>query len=431
MDNLSRVLREHAEPLPDADSDAFARLFDRFGKARVVLIGESSHGTHEFYRARAAITRRLISHHGFSIVAVEADWPDADKVDRCVRGRDSGGWHETAFTRFPTWMWRNTDVQAFARWLHGHNQTLPAQQRVEFRGLDVYSLRSSIREVLGYLEDTDPSMARDARQRYACLTPWHNDPALYGHFTERRGMSTCESEVVEQLRQLLDQRLAWMGTDSEALFNATQNARVIRAAEQYYRAMYRGSTASWNLRDRHMFETLQAVRSREGRDTKAVVWAHNSHVGDARATQMGDSGQLTLGQLCRETCGADCVLIGMGTDQGTVAAASDWDSPMRIQTVVPALPQSWERAFVEAGPTPALYDWLDNPPLRQALSARLLERAIGVIYQPRTERQSHYFESTLSEQFDAWLWFAHTQAVTPLAAEASSSHEQDTFPFGT
>ena len=432
MDNLSTILKDNAEPLPDADSEHFAALFDRFGQARVVLIGEASHGTHEFYQARAAITRRLVTHHGFTIVAVEADWPDADQIDRCVRGRDQGDWHEAAFTRFPTWMWLNTEVQRFTRWLTKHNQTLTPDERVEFRGLDVYSLRSSIREVLGYLEDTDTTMAREARQRYACMTPWHNDPALYGHFTERRGMATCESEVLEQLQQLLSQRLASMGQDGEALFNATQNARVIHAAEQYYRAMYRGSTTSWNLRDRHMFETLQVVRSRLGRNAKAIVWAHNSHIGDARATQMGDSGQLTLGQLSREAWGEDVVLIGMGTDHGTVAAASDWDGPMQIKKVRPALRHSWERACVEAGHSQALYDWHDDnrQALRSALSTRLLERAIGVIYRPQTERQSHYFEATLSDQFDAYLWFAQTRAITPLATEHSTSHEQDTFPFG-
>jgi erythromycin esterase-like protein len=432
MATLSAILNDNAEPLPDIDSEHFAALFDRYGDAQVVLIGEASHGTHEFYQARAAITRRLVMRHGFTVVAVEADWPDADQIDRCVRGRDKGGWQDAAFSRFPTWMWRNTDVQAFARWLNEYNQRLAPERRAEFRGLDVYSLRSSIREVLDYLENTEPSLAREARQRYACLTPWHDDPALYGHYTERGGMANCESAVLEQLQTLLNQRLRLMGQDDEALFNATQNARVIHAAEQYYRAMYHGNTASWNLRDRHMFETLQALHSRLDRNARVIVWAHNSHVGDARATQMGDSGQLTLGQLCREVYGDDAVLIGMGTDQGTVAAADDWDGPMQIKTVQPALAHSWERAFVEAGHPQALLDWRDanRQALREALSGRLLERAIGVIYRPQTERQSHYYQAALSEQFDAYLWFARTQAITPLAGGHSSSHEEDTFPFG-
>lgn len=432
MDTLVSALKAHAEPLPDPDSADFAALFDRYADAQVVLIGEASHGTHEFYQARAAITRHLIAHHGFSVVAVEADWPDADQIDRCVRGREPAHWHDAAFSRFPTWMWRNTDVQAFARWLFEYNQTQAATQRVEFRGLDVYSLRSSIREVLGYLQDTDPTMAREARERYACLLPWHDEPALYGHFTEVGGMATCEEAVLEQLQALLGQRLTAMEHDGEALFNATQNARVVHAAEQYYRAMYRGSRESWNLRDRHMFETLQALRSRQERDAKVVVWAHNSHIGDARATEMGDSGQLTLGQLCREAFGRAAVLIGMGTDHGSVAAADDWDQPMRIKQVVPALPRSWERACAEADIPRALYDWRDgdHAALREAVSDRRLERAIGVIYRPQTERQSHYFDATLSEQFDAWLWFAETRAITALNTTQSSSHEEDTFPFG-
>ncbi|WP_434597520.1 erythromycin esterase family protein [Pseudomonas sp. R4-83] len=432
MDTLVSTLNEYAEPLPDVGSDAFADLFDRYADAQVVLIGEASHGTHEFYKARAAITRHLIAHHGFTIVAVEADWPDADQIDRCVRGRSKGAWHDAAFARFPTWMWRNTDVQAFTRWLQQYNQAQPAEQRVEFRGLDVYSLRSSIREVLGFLQDADPAMAREAQQRYACLNPWHDDPALYGHFTEVGGMATCERAVLEQLQALLNERLSLMENDGEALFNATQNARVVRAAEQYYRAMYRGSRESWNLRDRHMFETLQALRMRQAHEAKVIVWAHNSHIGDARATQMGDSGQLTLGQLCRQAFGADAVLIGMGTDQGSVAAADDWDAPMQIKNVLPALPRSWERACVEAAYPRALYDWraADHAELREALTRRLLERAIGVIYRPQTERQSHYFDATLSEQFDAYLWFAQTTAITPLSSPGSSSHEEDTFPFG-
>lgn len=430
MENLIDVLRDSAEPITDIESEQFAAMFDRFGDAQIVLIGEASHGTHEFYQARAAITRRLVTHHGFSIVAAEADWPDADQIDRCVRRRANGTWHESAFSRFPTWMWRNTDVQAFTRWLFEFNRNQSPERRVEFRGLDVYSLRSSMREVLGYLEKIDPVMAREARQRYACLTPWHDDPALYGHFTEIGGMDTCEAVVLEQLQVLLNQRLSLIEKDGEALFNATQNARVVHAAEQYYRAMYRGSRESWNLRDRHMFATLQALRTRH--HAKVVVWAHNSHIGDARATRMGDEGQLTLGQLCREAFRQDAVLIGMGTDRGTVAAADDWDEPMQIKNIVPALPRSWERAFVESGQPQAFFDWHDDsrPALRAALSTRLLERAIGVIYRPQTERQSHYFDAVLGEQFDAYLWFARTRSITPLTTEHSSSHEEDTFPFG-
>lgn len=430
--DIADVLRRHAEPLPAEATPAFGEMFDRFGDARVVLIGESSHGTHDFYRIRAAITRRLIEHHGFNIVAVEADWPDASQIDRCVRDLGPSAWKKQAFARFPTWMWRNTDVQQFAGWLRHHNRALPTEQRVEFRGLDVYSLRHSIDEVLSYLDMTSPQMARDARRRYGCLTPWHDDPALYGHFTERGNLATCEEAVVEQLNSLLAERLDPLIADDEAFFNATQNARVVRAAEQYYRAMYRGAKSSWNLRDRHMFDTLQTLLEHRGPEARAVVWAHNSHIGNAGATRMGWEGEFNIGQLCRLAYGREAVLLGMGTDRGSVAAADDWNSPMKIKQVVPALAGSWEREFLAAGIPASLTDWRTHPheALLQALSEPLLERAIGVIYRPQTERQSHYFEAVLAEQFDAWLWLEQTEAVTPLPAPHTLEQEEDTFPFG-
>ncbi|HJR30920.1 MAG TPA: erythromycin esterase family protein, partial [Pseudomonas sp.] len=428
----AEVLRRYSEPLPARDSPEFGALFDRFGDASVVLIGEASHGTQDFYQTRAAITRRLIEQHGFGIVAVEADWPDAGQIDRCVRDLGRSAWKKQVFARFPTWMWRNTAVQTFTRWLHHHNRGLTPDQRVEFRGLDVYSMRHSIDEVLSYLDKTDPQLAKEARHRYSCLTPWHDDPALYGHFAERGNLATCEDAVVEQLHVLLGERLDPMVADDEAFFSATQNARVVRAAEQYYRAMYRGSTASWNLRDRHMFDTLQTLMAHRGAGAKAVVWAHNSHIGNAAATQMGWEGQFNIGQLCRTAYGSKAVLIGMGTDHGTVAAADDWDEPMQIKQVNPALADSWEQLFLQAGVPAALLDWRTSPSeeLLDVLAESLLERAIGVIYRPGTERQSHYFQAVLAEQFDAYIWIEKTHAVSPLPAPEFIEHEEDTFPFG-
>ncbi|WP_263147535.1 erythromycin esterase family protein [Pseudomonas sp. RIT-PI-AD] len=431
-EELAAVLRAHAEPLPALEDPAFGELFDRFGDARVVLIGEASHGTAEFYRTRAAITRRLIKRHGFSIVAVEADWPDAGQVDRHVRDLGPSSWHEQAFARFPSWMWRNAEMAEFSRWLRGHNRALAPGERVEFRGLDLYSMRNSISEVLRYLDATDPEHAHQARQRYACLTPWQDDPALYGHFVERVGEPSCEQAVVEQLQHLLAQRLERCAQDDEALFDATQNARVVHAAERYYRAIYRASTSSWNLRDQHMFDTLEALLEHRGPDAKAVVWAHNSHIGNAAATAMGWEGEFNLGQLCRNAWDRGAVLIGMGTDRGQVAAADDWDGEMHVKQVLRALPDSWERRFLQAGVPASLTDWRDpqREILREALSLVLLERAIGVIYRPETERASHYFEAVLAEQFDAYLWLEKTHAVTPLHTTGSRSHEEDTFPFG-
>ena len=431
-EHIQASLRQYSEPLPALDTDAFGELFDRYGDARVVLIGEASHGTSEFYRTRAAITRRLIERHGFSIVAVEADWPDAAQVDRCVRDLPSGPTQAQAFARFPSWMWRNAEVVEFSRWMHGHNRRLAPADRVEFRGLDVYSMRSSIGEVLSYLDINDPDMAREARRRYGCLTPWQDEPALYGHFVERDGVSPCEEAVVAQLHSLLGDRLEGCASAEEALFNATQNARVVLAAEQYYRAMYRGTQASWNLRDKHMFDTLQLLLAHRGLNAKAIVWAHNSHIGNAGATAMGWRGEFNIGQLCRTAYARAAVSIGMSTDRGQVAAADDWDSPMQVKTVLPAREDSWERQFRDAGVSASLTDWRapERGELRRVLAQPLLERAIGVIYRPDTERQSHYFEAVLSEQFDALVWIENTKAVTPLAVGETPSHEEGTFPFG-
>ncbi|WP_182375031.1 erythromycin esterase family protein [Pseudomonas putida] len=432
--DIAPVLHQYAEPLPDLDTPAFAALFDRFADARVILLGEASHGSSEFYRARAAITRRLIEQHGFNIVAVEADWPDAGHVDQYVRGLAHSAWKRHIFSRFPTWMWRNNEVKAFAQWLHGHNRLLPTDHRVEFRGLDVYSLRNSIHEVLAYLDRVDPHLAHEARRRYGCLTPWQDDPALYGHFVERGGVMPCEQPVIQQLNVMLAEQLSGLVRNDEAFFNATQNARVIIAAEQYYRAIYRGSTASWNLRDRHMFDTLRALLEHRGPHAKAVVWAHNSHIGNAGATEMGWKGQFTIGQLCRSAFGHDAVLIGMATDRGQVAAADDWDGDMQIKEIRPSRSDSWEHQFRLAGVPASLSDWRDpqRKALRHVLSTALLERAIGVIYRPESERLSHYFEAVLAEQFDALLWFEQTQPVTalPLPKQQHLEPEDETYPFG-
>jgi len=429
---LVALLRAHAIALPSIDDPHFADHFERFADARVVLIGEASHGTSEFYRARAAITRRLIERHGFNIVAVEADWPDAAQIDRHVRQRQPATWVEDSFKRFPAWMWRNREVADFTRWLRRHNDALPTERRVEFRGLDVYSLGASIREVLSYLDQVDPAAASAARRRYGCLSPWHEEPASYGH-NVMLGQPSCEQAVTEQLSALLAQRLEYMGRDDGDFFDAERNARVVMAAEHYYRAMYRGSTESWNLRDRHMFDTLRALLEHRGKGARAVVWAHNSHIGNAAATSMGWGGEFNIGELCRTAFGREAVLIGMTTDRGEVAAADNWDEPMQIKQVLASRPDSWERLFLQAGHPASLTVWRDDNcrELRQALARPRLERAIGVIYRPQTERQSHYFRAILAEQFDALLWLEQTTAVTPIGPrEMDETTVPDTYPFG-
>jgi len=430
VDTLVAALRHHAEPLPAPEErDAFGAFFDRFGDARIVLLGEATHGTSEFYSARAAITRRLINHHGFNLVAVEADWPDAAQIDAYVRHHAPRPRRGDTFVRFPTWMWRNAEVLAFADWMRGHNEVLPAHARASFHGLDVYSLSESIHAVLAYLDRVDPQAAADARRRYGCLMPWQDEPAHYGRAVVHGHRDSCEDAVVAQLGSLLDRRLAYLREDGEEWFDAYQNARIVRAAERYYRAMYKSSIESWNLRDRHMFDTLQALMAHKGDGAKAVVWAHNSHVGNAAATAMGWQGEFNIGELCRTAYGDEAVAIGFGTDTGTVAAASDWGADMQIKTVRPARTDSYEHAFRQTGIARSLTDWRHKPELADLLREPKLERAIGVIYRPETERTSHYFEAVLSEQFDAYAWFEQTKAVTPLGHERPHG-APETWPFG-
>src|SRR3954471_2541487 len=434
-ETVPEAIRRVAEPLPEIESDEFGRLADRVADTRVVLIGEASHGTDEFYRARARLTRRLVEAHGFTIVAAEADWPDAARIDRYVRGREDGPRaEERAFDRFPTWMWRNTAVRAFVDWLHRHNRGVddPAR-RTGFYGLDLYSLNASVRAVLDFLGREDPELARLARERYACLTPWQRDPAAYGRAAMRAGFQACEQKVVTMLQDLMRQRIDSFPYFSDEAVDTRMNARVVADAERYYRIMYYGSAESWNLRDTHMLETLEGLLEARGPASKAVVWAHNSHIGNAAATEMGVvREELNIGQLCRERFGDEAALIGMGTDRGTVAAASDWDEPMEVKRVRPALRDSCERLSRESGIPAFLLELREgraDPELRPRLLRPRLERAIGVIYRPETERWSHYFEATLPRQFDLYLWFEETQAVTPLGAEQTQG-VPETYPFG-
>ena len=343
-------MRVAAEPLPDPEDPAFGASFDRFAGARVVLLGEASHGTSEFYRARAAITRRLIEHHGFTIVAVEADWPDAASIDRHVRGRPAPGHAEAPFRRSPGWMWRNTDVVDFVGWLRNWNAVRPRDRQVGFYGLDLYNMSASMEAVLGYLDQVDPEAAAVARRRYGCLAPWAETPKVYGRMALTHGHAFCEEGVIKVLRDLLQNRAAYADSDAESFLDAEASARLVRDAEAYYRAVYHGGSESWNLRDTHMFKTLCALLEARGPGAKAVVWAHNSHIGDAAATDMGrERGELNIGQLCRERFGVEAALIGFGTHAGTVACAENWDEPMQVKQVNPSRPDSYERLAHETG----------------------------------------------------------------------------------
>ena len=418
-ETVATLIRETAHPFADIGSADLGPLLERLAGARVVCIGEASHGTSEFYRMRARITQALVERHGFDIVAIEGDWPDVACVDHLVRGIEDGRLPQAEpFARFPTWMWRNQETVGFLRWLQRCNAERRGQRRAAgFYGLDLYSMFTSIRAVLDYLDRVDPAAARVARQRYGCLTPWEHDPQAYGGAAVSGRYRVCEREVVAILGDLLAKRIEYAEQGPGRFFDATRNATLVTNAEQYYRAMYYGGDASWNLRDRHMFETLEALLSFHGPSSKAVVWEHNSHLGDARATEMGVRGQLNVGQLCREQFGERTYLIGCGTDHGTVAAAHDWDGAMDVMRVRPAHPESYERLCHDSS-VPAFILPLREPD-REEIHAELLaprlERAIGVIYRPDTELQSHYFHASLPLQFDAWIWLDETRAVHPVS----------------
>ena len=415
---------------------------DLIGDARFVLLGEASHGTHEFYRERARITQRLIDEKGFAAVAVEADWPDAYRVNRYVRGAgdDVDAVEALAdFRRFPRWMWRNTEVVEFVDWLRAHNDALPPNaERTGFYGLDLYSLHASMKAVLQYLEQVDPDAARRARARYACFDHFGPDPQIYGFIAATDLDKSCKDQVVSQLVELRRRAAEYARRDGsiaeDELFYAEQNARLVKNAEEYYRSMFFEEVSSWNLRDGHMVETLEALVAhlgRQGRRAKVVVWAHNSHLGDARATEMGRRGELNVGQLVREKYGRDAVLIGFTTDHGTVTAASDWEESLSASASGRRLPAAMRRCSTRAYAARFLLTWRGDRALSEALREPRLERAIGVIYRPETERMSHYFQARLSEQFDAVLHFDETRAVEPLeyTAEWEAGELPETFPF--
>lgn len=336
------------------------------------------------------------------------------------------------FSRFPTWMWRNTDVEAFIGFLRVHNSTKPAAEKVGFYGLDLYNMIASMAAVLAYLDGVDPEAAAAAREHYACLSPWSAQPAAYGQASLTEGYALCEVPVTRILVDLLKKERQYAEADTGQFFDAAQNARLVADAERYYRAMYFGANLSWNERDRHMFETLQNILAQAGPAGKAIVWAHNSHIGDARFTDMGwERGELNIGQLCRQAYGDNAALIGFGTNAGTVAAASDWDGPMEIKTVRQSRPDSYEALCHAVGMDRFLLDLRagEHNDLRHLLAQARLERYIGVIYRPETERWSHYSLATLPEQYDAFAWFDETHAVEPLPTTVTTG-EDETYPFG-
>jgi erythromycin esterase-like protein len=437
--DIVQIVRRHAISL-DIETAA-THLIDVIDpRVTLVLIGEATHGTHEFYRIRADLTRALIEHRGFTCVAAEADWPDAYRANRWVRllGRDHGAEDALGdFTRFPRWMWRNREVVRFLRWLRAENAGRAADMRVGFYGLDLYSLHRSMARVVDYLDKVNPTAAARARRGYACFDVFGDDIQLYGYAASLNLERSCQDEVVEQLVDLRRRAAEYAARDgriaADEYFVAEQNARVVRDAEAYYRAMFRGGAESWNLRDRHMMATLEALIEHTGRPNRAartVVWAHNSHLGDARATGLAALGELNVGQLARERFGDACCAIGMTTHDGEVTAAHEWDQPAALRTVLPSWSGSFERLFHDIG-LPSFALRLSVQELRLALGGPRLERAIGVLYRPETERASHYFSARLPEQFDLVVHIDRTRALEPL--EEWGRHEVDlpeTYPTG-
>lgn len=444
-DDVLRTITDSAIRLASADGSDLGdvdAIVERIGDAPVVCIGEASHGTHEFYAMRAAITRRLIETRGFRAVTIEGDWPDTRRIDRFVHGTGDDRDADAAlggFKRFPQWMWRNTVVRSFVAWLRDHNAARSPSERCGMYGLDLYSLHASIDAVLRYLERVDPPAAERARERYSCFeVVGGDDPQAYGYVASRGAIETCEDDVIRQLAELRHCADDYTSRDGfradEEFFSAEQNARLVANAERYYRSMFRGHISSWNLRDTHMVETLDAVvdrLERDGERAKVCVWAHNSHLGDARATQMGKGGELNVGQLVRDHYGDDACLIGFSTYTGTVTAAHDWDRPADRRTVRHGLAGSVEALLHRTGLSRFLLD-LREPQLRRALSEPRIERAIGVIYRPETERMSHYFEVELPKQFDLFIHLDETTALEPLdrTERWDKGELPETYPFG-
>ncbi|HEY8606140.1 MAG TPA: erythromycin esterase family protein [Noviherbaspirillum sp.] len=440
------AVRNAARPLRhETDIDS---VLDEIGDARIVLLGEATHGSREFYRFRAELTKQLIIRKGFDALAVEADWPDALLVNRYIQSpaapakgaKDVRG-ALAGFERFPQWMWRNTEIAALVQWLRQHNlQYAAGDGKVGFFGLDLYSLHRSMESVVRYLSRVDPEAARQARARYACFDHLAEDPQRYGYAANFGMRKDCEDEVIRQLVALTEEGGQYVrgdGAAADELFYAQQNARVAQNAEAYYRSMFQGRNASWNLRDTHMAETLSALQTHlmasRGRPARIVVWAHNSHIGDASVTEMGDDGQLNLGQLVREQLGRETTfLLGFSTHAGTVTAASEWDSPAERKTVRPSHPDSFERLFHDAGINNFFLPLRRAQAARDALRERRLERAIGVIYLPESERFSHYFEAALGDQFDALVHFDETHALEPLERTAAlhDGEAPETWPTG-
>jgi erythromycin esterase len=426
------LVRETATPLANpADLDP---LLDRIGDARFVLLGEASHGTSEYYLWRMHLSQRLIEEKGFSFIAVEGDWPDCYRVNRYIKGYEDAGSSARevlhAFARWPTWMWANREVVALVGWLHDHNYRVPLEKKVGFYGLDVYSLWESLQEVTRYLESVDGEAVKAAREAYRCFQPYHQDVQAYARATRMVPVS-CEDEVINLLIETQRHAHQDYANDGEAAFNAEQNARVTLGAERYYRTMIKTGPDSWNVRDQHMVETLERLMQYHGPQAKAIVWEHNTHIGDARATDMAGAGMVNVGQLVRERRQPDGVVaVGFGSHRGTVIAAQEWDAPMERMAVPPARQDSWEDLFAQVLGEDSLLILTDGQKSNDLFRSVRGHRAIGVVYHPDYERLGNYVPTSLSRRYDAFIYLHETTALHPLHIEAEASVEPpETYPW--
>ena len=434
VESLADRLRDAARPL--AASEDLDPLLELIGDARYVLLGEATHGTSEYYTWRTAITQRLVREKGFSFVAVEGDWPDCYRVNRWVKGRPDAGDDAEAvlrtYARWPTWMWANREVAELVAWLRGHNDPLPAERQVGFYGLDVYSLWDSMAAVVEYLEAVDPEAARGARRAYACFDPYYEDVQEYARATALVPTS-CEDEAVAMLRALRAKAPAYREDGRDAYFDAEQNALVARNAELYYRTMVRGGPTSWNVRDHHMVETLDRLMAHHGPRARAIVWEHNTHIGDARFTNMARHGMVNVGQLVRQSHDREgVVLVGFGSHRGHVLAAEEWGLPVRRMRVPPAREGTFEDALHQArrGDCLFAFDGADDGGII-GLDAPIDHRAIGVVYDPRAERWGNYVPTIVPRRYDAFLYVEESSALSPLHAPAHDDGEPpETYPSG-
>ena len=431
---LAEQVRAAARPLGGPDD--IGPLLELVGDARFVLLGEATHGTSEFYTWRTEISKRLIEEKGFSFIAVEGDWPDCYRVNRFVKSLPGAGDDAEAvlhaFERWPTWMWANREVAALAEWLRGHNHRRAAEQQVGFYGIDVYSLWESMAAVVGYLERLDPALAAAARRAYTCFDPYADDAQEYARATAIVPTS-CEDETIEVLRALRSRAPEYREDGRDSYFDAEQNALVARNAELYYRTMVRGGPASWNVRDYHMVDTLDRLVAHHGPRSKAIVWEHNTHIGDARFTDMARAGMVNVGQLVRDRHERDgVVLVGFGTHHGSVIAGAEWGAPMRRLRVPPARTGSWEDVLHRAdrGDTLLVFDGTDDGGLA-GLDAPVDHRAIGVVYDPNAERWGNYVPTIVPRRYDAFCFIDETRALDALHMPVLVDGElPETFPSG-